>query len=248
MKIRLIRHATLWLEYAGAIFLIDPMFGDTAVNPPITNSGDERRNPLVPMPGTLDEWIAPDAVFITHLHRDHWDDAAAQVLPKSLIIFCQPGDKTTIGSSGFYNITEIHTSTVFRGVNIHRTGGQHGTGEIGLKMGQVSGFVLQAEGEPTLYIAGDTIWCEDVRSVLEAYKPDTTIVNAGGARFLIGDAITMDAEDVIALTRFALYTRVVAVHMDTINHCHITRDVLRSRLTAENLLDQVEIPQDGEWI
>jgi L-ascorbate metabolism protein UlaG (beta-lactamase superfamily) len=86
MKIRLIRHATLWLEYAGATFLIDPMFGDTAVNPPITNSGDERRNPLVPLPGTLDEWIAPDAVFITHLHRDHWDDAAAQVLPKSLII------------------------------------------------------------------------------------------------------------------------------------------------------------------
>lgn len=248
MNIQLIRHATLWLEYAGLTFLIDPMFSEKAVNPPIANSGDKRSNPLVPLPDALDAWLAPDAVLVTHLHRDHWDEAAMHTLSKSSVIFCQKGDRNAIRSSGFTDVTEIQTSVTFQGVTLHRTSGQHGTGEIGQKMGQVSGFVLHAKGEPTLYIAGDTIWCEDMKTALDTYKPDMTIVNAGGARFLVGDAITMDEEDVIELIGYAQYTRVVAVHMDTINHCHVTREVLRTKLSAKNLLTKVDIPEDGEWL
>ena len=43
-----------------------------------------------------------------------------------------------------------------------RTGGQHGTGEIAEMLAPVSGFVLRADGEPTVYVAGDTIWCDEV--------------------------------------------------------------------------------------
>ncbi len=248
MNIQLIRHASLWLEYAGATFLIDPMFGDKSVHPPISNSGNELRNPLVPLPGAPDPWLAPDAVLVTHLHRDHWDEAAIRALPKASAILCQKGDGQAIRSSGFTNVTEIHTSTIFQDIAIDRTGGQHGTGKIGLKMGQVSGFVFRAQGEPALYIAGDTIWCDDVKAALDAYKPDMTIVNAGGAKFVIGEAITMDEDDVIELVRYAPYTRAVAVHMDTINHCHVTRSKLRARLAVDNLLDRVDIPEDGDWI
>jgi L-ascorbate metabolism protein UlaG (beta-lactamase superfamily) len=77
MKLQLIRHATLWLQYAGVYFLIDPMFCDAGVNPPIVNSTNDRRNPLVPLPFAIHDGIHPDAVLVTHLHRDHWDDAAA---------------------------------------------------------------------------------------------------------------------------------------------------------------------------
>jgi L-ascorbate metabolism protein UlaG (beta-lactamase superfamily) len=90
MKLQLIRHATLWLNYAGVNFLIDPMFSDMGVNPPIVNSTNERRNPLVPMPVSIDDLIFPDAVIVTHLHRDHWDDEAKAALDKSTLIFCQP--------------------------------------------------------------------------------------------------------------------------------------------------------------
>ncbi|MDG0811321.1 MBL fold metallo-hydrolase [Cohnella rhizosphaerae] len=248
MKIQLIRHASLWLEYAGANFLVDPMFGDRATMPPIANSGDDRPNPLVPLPGPLDAWLEPDAVLVTHLHPDHWDAAALQALPKTARIFCQHGDGEAIASSGFARTTAIQDETSFRGIRIHRTDGRHGTGEIGAKMGAVSGFVLQAEGEPTLYIAGDTIWCDEVKEALDLYKPGMTIVNAGGARFLVGDAITMDEDDVSRVIAYAPYTRVAAVHMDAINHCHVTRDRLRTRLTANRLLDKAIIPEDGEWL
>lgn len=248
MNLQLIRHATLWVEYAGVTFLIDPMFSEVSANPPIANTSNERRNPLVPLPGALTQWLAPDAILITHLHPDHWDEAAIQALPKSLPIFCQPGDRETLRSSGFTDITEIHRSIEFRGITIHRTSGQHGTGEIGQRMGRVSGFVWQAQEEPTLYLAGDTIWCDEVKTALNTHSPEVTIVNAGGARFVVGDAITMDEKDVMSLIGYAPDTRVVAVHMDAINHCLVTRSRLREELAARDLLDQVDIPGDGEWI
>jgi L-ascorbate metabolism protein UlaG (beta-lactamase superfamily) len=248
MKLQLIRHATLWLNYAGVNFLIDPMFSDAGVNPPIVNSTNERRNPLVPMPVSMDDLIFPDAVIVTHLHRDHWDDAAKAALDKSTLIFCQPGDDAAFASFGFNSVTVVDTNFAFKDMIIIRTSGQHGTGEIGQKMGTVSGFVLKANGEPTVYIAGDTIWCDDVKEILDTHQPDVTVVNAGGARFAVGDPITMDADDVVSLCRYAAYTEVVAVHMDTINHCLVTREDLKSRLTAEKLLDRVIIPKDGDWV
>ena len=49
----------------------------------------------------------------------------------------------------------------WHGIAVTRTPGQHGTGPEELAdMGQVSGFVLQAPGEPTLYWTGDTILYE----------------------------------------------------------------------------------------
>jgi L-ascorbate metabolism protein UlaG (beta-lactamase superfamily) len=248
MKLRLIRHATLWLSYAGLNFLIDPMLSEAGANPPIAGSANERRNPLVPLPVAIDELREPDAVMVTHLHRDHWDDEAKAALDKTTPVFCQPGDEEEFISCGFRRVTAVEASAVFQGVTMTRTGGRHGTGEIGQKMGRVSGFIFKAHGHPTVYLAGDTIWCDEVTEALDAYRPEVTIVNAGGARFLAGDPITMDAENVISLCRYAPDTRVVAVHMDAINHCLVTREQLRSRLAAENLLNRVALPADGSWL
>jgi L-ascorbate metabolism protein UlaG (beta-lactamase superfamily) len=248
MKLQLIRHATLWLQYAGVNFLIDPMFSDAGANPPIDNSTNDRCNPLVPLPFAIDFCMNPDAVLVTHLHRDHWDEAAATSLTKSIPILCQPNDDAVIASSGFTSVTTINETLTFKGVTISRTSGQHGTGDVGKKMGQVSGYVLKADGQPTLYITGDTVWCDDVKQALNAVQPDITVVNAGGAQFAAGDPITMDADDVVSLCKYAPYTKVVAVHMDSINHCLVTRVELHSRLAVEGLLDQVAIPVDGEWI
>lgn len=248
MNIQLIRHATLWLEYAGVQVLVDPMFSEAGVNPPIMNATNDRRNPLVPLPFPKEKLLQPDVILVSHLHPDHWDAAAIEALPKSTPLFCQPGDAAMITGQHFVNVTDIGQSALYKGITISRTSGRHGTGEIGKKMGQVSGFVLQAEGEPTLYIAGDTIWCYEVKHALDAFKPDVSVVNAGGAQFAVGDPITMNAEDVIRVCRYAPSSKVVAVHMDTINHCLVTREVLADALNAEGLLGQVLIPADGQRV
>ncbi|GGH35610.1 MBL fold metallo-hydrolase [Paenibacillus segetis] len=248
MKLQLVRHATLWLNYGGLQFLIDPMLGEAGAYPPITNSANDKRNPLVPLPLSVDHWLNPDAVIVTHLHNDHWDPEAVEKLPKSTPILCQLGDDSVFHSAGFEQVIPIVDQLNRLGVILTRTGGRHGEGEIGQLMGNVSGFILQADGEPTLYIAGDTIWCPEVRSAVDTYHPDMTIVNAGGARFTVGDPITMDDHDVVSLCRYAPDTNVIAVHMDAINHCLVTRSDLLRRLELEKLTHQVLIPEDGQWI
>ncbi|MGG4094597.1 MBL fold metallo-hydrolase [Paenibacillus lautus] len=238
MKLQLIRNATLRIQYAHLELLVDPMFSNAKANPPVINTANDRRNPLVPLPFSMADKLRPNAVLVTHLHLDHWDQAAMDALPKTTPILCQPGDEDTLASQGFTSVTAVQETLEYEGVTIIRTGGHHGTGEIGQMMGQVSGFILKAEGQPTLYIAGDTIWCE----------PDMTVVNAGGARFLTGDPIIMDEDDVIELLRYAPHTKAVAVHMEAINHCLVTREGLSGRLAAEGLRAQMEIPQDGEWV
>jgi len=248
VKLQLVRHATLWLEYGGITLLIDPMLSGQGQNPPIMNSSNDRRNPLVPLPGPPKQWTSPDAVLVTHLHQDHWDAAAVSLLDFDLPVLCQAGDEERIISQGFNDVTPIPEAVSFRGVGFTRTGGQHGTGEVGERMGRVSGFVLRAEGEPVLYIAGDTLWCEEVTDALDTHRPEIAIVNAGGARFLTGGRITMDERDIAALIAHAPGTQVAAVHMDSINHCLVTRKELQERLDSKELTEKIHIPADGEWL
>lgn len=91
-------------------------------------------------------------------------------------------DLHEIEQLGFKNIIPVNENIFFDEIEILRTNGKHGSGEIGDLMGKVSGFILHHQQE-TLYIAGDTIWCDDVVVAIDRFKPDFIIVNGGGAKF-----------------------------------------------------------------
>jgi L-ascorbate metabolism protein UlaG (beta-lactamase superfamily) len=250
-SIRLLRHATLVVELNNVKFLIDPMFSVKGAMDPVKNAGNDIRIPMVDMPVNnimLKELIdSVDAVLITHLHRDHWDIAAQSMIDKSKPVFCQPGDRAQILSQGFELVTSVEDTVLWRNITLHRTNGHHGRGEIEKTMGEVSGFVITS-GEKSTYVAGDTVWCDEVEQALKKYQPDITVLNCGGAKFLEGDAITMSTEDVIACCEASSLGKFAAVHMDTLNHCIVTRQLLHQSLSANNLLNRVAIPEDGEVI
>jgi L-ascorbate metabolism protein UlaG (beta-lactamase superfamily) len=248
MELRLIRHATMLVATGAGTILVDPLFSPAGAMPPIDNSANNRRNPLVELPLCEAELKKVDAVLLTHTHRDHFDQAAAELLPKDMPMFCQPADEAKLRELGFSQVTAVTDSFVWKDLRISRTGGEHGTGAIGEKMGPVSGYVLQREGEPTLYIAGDTIWCPAVEEALVKYRPDAVVVFAGAAQFLSGDPITMTAGDVAKVCSAAPWAMVIAVHMETFNHCLLTRQALRDRLAEQKLSDRVVIPRDGEVV
>lgn len=133
-------------------------------------------------------------------------------------------------------------------IQIRRTGGQHGTGEIGRRMAPVSGFILSSKREPGLYIAGDSIWCEEVNQAISENDPEVIIVNTGAAQFLEGGPITMTAPDVAQVCESAPESKVIAVHMEAINHCLLNRADLQNYLNRRELSDRVEIPDDGQAI
>lgn len=249
MRLRLIRHATLILECGGHSLIVDPMLDDAGARPAIQNSPNPRNNPLVGLPMPAEELIqGVEAVFVTHTHSDHWDGTAARNLPKNIPLFGQIEDEEKFWSQGFARVQSVTSSVKWNGIEITRTGGQHGRGEIAKAMAPVSGFVLRTSGEPTLYIAGDTIWCDEVETAIREHKPAVVVVNAGAAQFLEGDPITMTADDVITTCKAAPGAKVVAVHMESINHCLLTRDDLAFQLEAARVSNQVTIPPDGEWV
>ncbi|MBV8257070.1 MAG: MBL fold metallo-hydrolase [Actinobacteria bacterium] len=238
MRLTLVRHATLLLEVGGKRVLVDPMLGDAGAYSPIENTPNPVRNPLVPLAAvSLD---ALDAVLVTHVHNDHWDPAAAGRLPKDVPVLVQPASAGRIRGDGFADVRPVEDELEWEGISLARTGGRHGHGAVADALGPVSGFVLRAAGEPVLWIAGDTVWCAEAEDAIERHRPDVAVVNAGAARFLDSDPITMDGADVARVAEQV--PRVVAVHMEAINHCLETRAELRAAVLS------VLTPADGETL
>jgi L-ascorbate metabolism protein UlaG (beta-lactamase superfamily) len=245
MKIQLIRNATLKLTYNGSVILIDPYLADKDAYDPLVGKA---RNPMVALPFPAEAVIEQvDLVMVSHLHRDHFDQAAWDLLPKSLPLYCQPGNDEVIRSKGFTDVRVLEEESNWNGIRIRRTPGQHGTGVWGERMGQVSGFLFQAEGEPSIYWCGDTIWVEEVEKVIAEYQPNIIITHSCGAEFAPHDPIVMDAEQTIALCRAAPNAIVIATHMEVLDHSTVTRADLRTFANSQGISEaQLWIPNDGE--
>ncbi|WP_044338958.1 MBL fold metallo-hydrolase [Rossellomorea aquimaris] len=248
MNIRLIRNATLVVEFAGKRFLIDPFFADKESMPAFPNTpNQDRANPLVGLPIAVGEVMDVDAVIVTHLHPDHFDEAAIHALPKELKVFAQnEKDAGTIREKGFLDVEALGEPTLFTEIELVKTSGQHGRGEITQLTGEVSGVVMKHSDEQSLYIAGDTVWCADVEAAIATHRPEVIVVNAGAAQFLEGGPITMTNEDILRTHQAAPEAKVIAVHMESLNHCLLTRDELSEFLEENNLSGIILVPEDGE--
>lgn len=250
MQLQFIRHATLQLQYAGQTLLIDPLLSEKGTLPAIENVPNAHPNPLVDLPVPLHEVTACDAVLITHTHRDHFNDAAAKILAKDLPLFCQPEDQASLMEHGFHHVTSVPGDSflAWEGIRLLRTPAQHGHDEWAERMAPASGYLIQACGEPTVYVMGDTVWCEAVREVLLIHQPQVIVCNCGEARFATGLPITMDTTDLLSVCQAAPHAAIVAVHMEAWNHCRLSREVLRQFIALHQLEAQVTVPQDGEVI
>jgi L-ascorbate metabolism protein UlaG (beta-lactamase superfamily) len=246
MRLRLIRHATLQVNVADRRLVVDPMLDPAGARPPVEGTPNPVRNPLVELPEPAEVVVAGlDAVLVTHMHQDHFDATAAELLPKELPVLCQPEDAERLRGHGFADVRPVQETAELDAITLTRTPARHGFGETAERLAPVSGFVLRDEAGRTLYIAGDTVLYEAVESVLDERHPDVVVVNASGARLTGTDPIVMDADDVIAVARRAPDARIVAVHMDAINHCIQTRADLHQRLHEQHLTEQVTVPEDG---
>jgi L-ascorbate metabolism protein UlaG (beta-lactamase superfamily) len=247
--IQLIRNATCVIHYGAATLLLDPWLSDAGAMPPVSNSPNPRPNPLVPLPVPATQLVTGiDATLLTHTHFDHWDPVARERLPKGGTLFVQPADRARVETAGFTNVRPIESSLSWEGISIARTAAQHGRGEMAQRMGAVSGYVLSRPGLPTIYIAADTVWYPAVADAIRTHQPDVIVVNAGEAQFLEGGPIIMGVDDVVSVCQAAPQATVIAVHMEAVNHCVLSRDGLRLGLDRAQVTSRVLIPKDGESV
>ena len=245
-SIQLIRNATCIIRYAGKSFLLDPMLSDAGAIAAAQGGAGRRANPTVPLPMAAAQVVASaDATLLTHTHFDHWDRPARELLPKERTLFGQPADRHRL--TDFTDVRPIETSVTWEGITISRTGGQHGRGETGQSMGPVAGWVLSRQGLPTIYVAGDTVWCSDVADAIRRHNPDFIVVNSGAAQPVANaGTIIMDVEDVVSTCQAAPRATIVAVHMDALDFCTLSRDGLRAGVARASVKSTILIPQDGE--
>lgn len=247
MIIQQIRNSTLRIAYAGRQILTDPLLAEKHSMKSFANISP---NPLLDLPCPPEEVVAGiEMVLVSHLHPDHFDEQAEKLLPKDIQVFCQPGDETRLAEKGFQSVTAVESSIGWRGITLTLTPGQHGTGKWAERLGKVSGFVFQADNEPTVYWAGDTIWCDAVRKVIADTQPAVIITHSSGAKIADSDPIVMDARQTIEVCREAPQAIVVATHMEALDHGTISREDLRSLADKEGIPpNRLLIPSDGETL
>ena len=251
MLIHQIRNATLIITYKDKKFLIDPWLMPKDYMPGFEMAVNANvRQPRVELPLSVEKIVDVDAVILTHFHPDHWDEFAIKAIDKKIPFFVQSEvDQKQIQSLGFSDVRVVSVSgTEFDGITLYKTFGQHGKREIIKPLCEqvnmaydAMGVVFKAKNEKTLYVAGDTIWCEEVVEAIDKFAPDVVVVNACGATLLNGERIIMNDEDVKTLTEYAPKAVIIASHMDTVSHLTVTRNDIR-KMKLNNVL----VPEDNE--
>lgn len=191
-----------------------------------------------------------DSIIFTHLHPDHVDMAGdgtvGAMIPKEIPVYAQnENDAAVLRKSGFTSVTVLTEAglALTDSLTVYKTPALHGT-EI--PCGDACGFVVSAAGEPTVYVAGDTIWYDAVADTIKQYAPDVIVTNACAATLEEYGRLIMNTADVIQVVKAAPQAKVIASHMDTVAHAMLNRATLRKELTEAGMLDNVLIPADGE--
>ena len=261
MKIKQIRNATLRVTFGGVKFLVDPWlvskaegftfgqgpFASEVVDPAQLNIV----MPMCELPIPLsDVLLGVDAYVLTHLHPDHFDMAAdgtvGAKLDKTVPLFVQNDNEVAVMKrSGFKDVqTFTDDGVAFRGVTLKRTFARHGTKT---PCGPASGVFFTSPAEKkSLWILGDTIWCDETVEAMAALKPDVVVLDACAAQLKTYGRLIMDDADVESVCRAAPNATVIASHMDTVAHASLTRRTLKAALEKRSLAKRVLIPDDGE--
>ena len=259
MKFQQIRGATIKVFYGGKTFLIDPFFASKDFYPPLEVCHfPDRRWPTAELPETAEKIVQDiDAVILTHLHPDHFDEFAAKLLPKNLPIFVQDeADALPLKNLSFSDIRLLkYEGSVFDDVSLYRVNCLHGNPETTQKYYDAtglretaSGVVFKAKGEKVFYLAGDTIWFEDVEKAITKYQPSIIALNAADAQFTDSGSIIMGIDDMLKVNQAAPTAKLIITHLDAVPHAMIGRKEVRDCIDSHKLQRQILVPEDGELL
>lgn len=255
MKLHHLRSATSVLEVGGRRVLVDPMLGakGTVAPPFAVLRHRPRRNPTIDLPPNADALLAElDAALVTHCrrgHHDHLDKDAHELLrQRDLPVFCHRLDVGYLQKQGLRTepMTPHEPRSFFDG-QITAFHAVHGYGLLAKAMGPGVGYLIEVPGEPSIYLSGDTVLTDEVRRVLTERRPDVALMHAGSASMDFGRPILMPMEELLEFARLAP-GRVVATHLEALNHCPTTRADLDAQLSEAGLRDKVLIPDDGQTV
>nr|WP_298111055.1 MBL fold metallo-hydrolase [uncultured Pseudomonas sp.] len=253
MKITQLRNATLIVEFGQVRLLVDPMLAAKGQLPALKYLARRRRNPLVELPDNANEHLqGVTHCLITHCqkgHFDHLDRAAIRWLRAGNIpVLCMAEDADYLRKRRLnVQVLPDRAGGAFFNGSIQAIPCLHGEGLIGRLMAHGYGYFIQIPGEPSLYIAGDTLLTAKVRQCLTELAPALSVLPAGGARFDVGGEIIMGQADILAALQLSEGI-VIANHLEALDHCPTTRAGLLQAAAQRGLEQRLRVPLDGQTL
>jgi L-ascorbate metabolism protein UlaG (beta-lactamase superfamily) len=208
---------TAILDYAGLRIVTDPTF-----DPPGTYA-EPGSTTLVKTTGPAIERTALGSVDLVllshHEHRDNLDYEGLELLAQGVLTLSTMKAATDLFGGAVEGLDSWEDYDVGP-VRVTAVPALHGPVGSEKRVGPVTGFVLEASGEPTVYVSGDNASLPLVEQIAEHFPAiDLAILCAGAARVPGIDApLTLTSTDAAAAARLLGASRVVGLHTEDWEH------------------------------
>jgi len=213
---------TAILEYAGLTIVTDPTF-----DPPGTYA-EPGSTTLVKTTGPAIARVdlpPVDLVLLSHhSHRDNLDYEGLELIASGV-----PTLSTTQAASDLFGGSIVGLDSweehMIGDVTITALPALHGPAGSEPLVGPVTGFALQAPGQPNVYVSGDNASLPLVRQIVEHFGGfDIALLSAGAARVPgIDGQLTLTSSDAAEAARILGATHVVGLHTEHWDHFSETR-------------------------
>jgi len=246
-KLTLVGGPTAIIEYAGARFITDPTFDDADTS---YDLGALKLNKNTP-PAVKAESIGHiDAVLLSHdQHPDNLDTGGREFLPSAEKVYTTVSGAERLGGDveGMlpWHSVEIESATGKK-IKITATPCRHGPPNVEPVTGDVVGFVLQSEGEPTVYVTGDTVYYKGVSDVADRFDIDLMLAFAGAARTRGAFDLTMTVSDLLESAQTFAGAKIMPVHFEGWDHFTQGIDDITEAFTVFGLTDRLFLVKKGE--
>jgi L-ascorbate metabolism protein UlaG (beta-lactamase superfamily) len=217
-RLTLIGGPTLLLEFGGLRILTDPTF-----DPPQSyHAGAIQLTKNVGPALLLEEVLPVDVVLVSHeQHFDNLDHAGRAMLSSAKYVFTTPAGAPSLGENarGVATWESISIPTPDgRVITITSTPARHGPHGFEPISGDVTGFVLQIDGGPAIYISGDTVWHAALAEVPRRFDVRLAVLFTGAAQPRGRFDVTMSTNDAVEAAAFFKDAAIVAIHNDGWKH------------------------------
>ena len=237
---------TVHWTYAGLSVLTDPTFDPAADFVSPNSTLRKTAGPAV----TSDSLGAIDLVLLSHdRHADNLDVSGRALLSEVPLVLSTPDVPERIDHVTGMESWEARTLSVPGGGTVVVTAvpARHGPEGCEPLLGLVTGFVLESDGWPTVYVSGDNASL-DLAADISARFPDTEIVIAfagAGDVGLFDRPLTLDSAGVAALAALFPSTVVAVVHCQDWEHFREGPDDVRRAAERAGVSDRVVVLESG---
>ena len=222
---------TAVLEYAGKRFITDPTFDapGTYAEPGSTT--------LVKTagPGIAREQVGPiDVVLLSHhSHKDNLDYEGLELIATGIPTLSTRDAASDLFGGSVIGLDSWETYE-FDGVTVTSVPALHGPPGSERHVGEVTGFVLEAEGEPTVYVSGDNASLPLVEQIAGRFpQVEIAVLFAGAGRVpRIDGNLTLTSSDAVKAAELLGARAVVGVHTEDWEHFSESRADLEAAFAA----------------